>query len=155
MYYIYNTYFDTVDNAWFTPFSFELTFRRMFEHVDAFIRCIVLAFMHCVNTPTASSATCFTFAVTGEDKCIFCNKTRLEKCAPTTHFSSAFFATLHLTDLDCALYTEIHYCYGNPTVQKQNLFSGTSLNRNHSEQNVIQGWAMKRENFKTLKKIDT
>jgi hypothetical protein len=50
--------------VWFTPFSLELTFSRMFEHVAAFIRCIVLPFTHWVNTPTFNSATCFTLAAT-------------------------------------------------------------------------------------------
>jgi hypothetical protein len=88
------------------------------EHVAGFIRSIVLAFMHCVNTPTVSSATCLTFAGTVENNCISHNKTRLEKGAPNTYFLSAFFAPLHLMELDRVLYTEIHYCYGNPIVQK-------------------------------------
>jgi hypothetical protein len=45
-YFTNGTYFDTSDNAWFTPLSFELTFRRILEHVAGFIRCIVLDFTH-------------------------------------------------------------------------------------------------------------
>jgi hypothetical protein len=58
------TYRDTEANVWFIPFSFELIFSRMLEHVAGFIRDTVLPFTHCVNMPTFSSATCFTFAAT-------------------------------------------------------------------------------------------
>jgi hypothetical protein len=41
-----NTYFDTFANIWLVPFSFELTFRRIFEHVAGFRNFIVADFMH-------------------------------------------------------------------------------------------------------------
>jgi hypothetical protein len=41
-----NTHFDTAANVWLIPFSFELTFRRIFEHVASFRFLIVADFMH-------------------------------------------------------------------------------------------------------------
>jgi len=41
-----DTYFDTSANMWLIPFSFELTFRRIFEHVAGFRFLIVADFMH-------------------------------------------------------------------------------------------------------------
>jgi hypothetical protein len=41
-----DTYFDTSANIWLIPFSFELTFRRIFEQVAGFRFLIVADFMH-------------------------------------------------------------------------------------------------------------